>query len=234
MRKGWGPRALRALAGALLLATVSTASALATPSPALVRTAAGATRSGDVTLAAALDRAAVAPSRERAHVAAIEAAYAKAHPVHEQAKQATKPKTHRAPKPAPKAASVVRNHLWIPALGISRSIAWYSCSRTTPPGPYVYRWGCAGRNNVYLLGHASGVFKALHDAYLSGKLKVGMVATYADDRGHLHHYRVTGWKVVSPSDISWASATRTQTMTLQTCMGANNAYRLDVRLAAYY
>jgi sortase (surface protein transpeptidase) len=234
MRKGWGPRALRALAGALLLAIVSTASALATPSPALVRSAAGALRPADVALGAALDRAAVAPSREHAHVAAIAAAYARAHPIHKHTKPAAKAKPHRASKPAPKQAPVVRNHLWIPALGISRSVAPYSCSRTTPPGPYVYRWGCAGRNNVYLLGHASGVFKALHDAYLSGKLKVGMVAIYADGRGHLHHYRVTGWKVVSPSDVSWASATRTQTMTLQTCMGANNAYRLDVRLAAYY
>ena len=97
----------------------------------------------------------------------------------------------------------------------------------------MYRWGCAGRNNIYLLGHASGVFKALHDAYLSGRLQVGMVAIYSDGLGRIHHYRVTAWKVVSPSDISWAGATRTQTMTLQTCMGANNAYRLDVRLAAY-
>lgn len=229
MRKEWGPRALRALAGALLLATVSTSSALATPSPALVRTAAGAPHASSVTLGAALDRAAVARSREDAHVAAIAAAHAKAHPVRKPTKPAPKPKAHRVSKPAP----VVRNHLWIPALGISRSIAWYSCSRTQPPGPYVYRWGCAGRNNVYLLGHASGVFRALHDAYLSGRLQVGMVAIYADGLGRIHHYRVTGWKVVSPSDISWAGATRTQTMTLQTCMGANNAYRLDVRLVAY-
>jgi sortase (surface protein transpeptidase) len=226
MRKEWGHTALRAFAGALILAIVSSASALATPSPALVRTASAA-QPQIVTLGSALDRTAVAPSREHARVAAIEAAYAKAHPVH---KAASKPVRARVAK---RSTPLVRNHLWIPALGINKSVAWFPCTRSTPPGPYVYRWGCAGRNNVYLLGHAGGVFRALHDAYLSGKLKVGMVATYADANGHLHHYRVTAWQVVSPSDISWASATRSQTMTLQTCIGPNSAYRLDVRLVAY-
>ena len=226
MRKASGQLALRALAGALILATVSTASALATPSPALVRTASAAPRPAIVTLAAALDRTAVAPSREHARVAAVAAAYAKAHPIHK-----SKPVAKPRPKPS---RPLVRNHLWIPALGINRSVAWFACTRTTPPGPYVDRWGCAGRNNVYLLGHASGVFRALHDAYLSGKLRVGMVAIYADSKGHLHHYRVTGWTVLPPTNISWASATRTQTMTLQTCIGPNSQNRLDVRLAAYY
>ncbi len=225
MRKVSDRKVLRALAGALILATVSTASAFATPSPALVRTGATAPRAAIVTLEAVLDRAAVAPPREHARVAAVEAAYAKPRPVHATRKAAARSK-HARP--------LVRNHLWIPALGISRSIAWFPCSRTTPPGPYVYRWGCAGRNNVYLLGHASGVFRALHDAYLGGRLKVGMVAIYADSRGRLHHYRITAWKVVSPTDISWTGATRTPTMTLQTCMGTNNAYRLNVRLVEYW
>ena len=224
MRKDSGRKVLRAFAGALLLASLTAASVVATPSPTLTRNAAVVGQPTFVSLGAALDRAAVAPPREHARVAAIEAAFARAHP-------APKAVVHKA---APKASKpVVRNHLWIPALGISRSIAWFPCTRSTAPGPYVYRWGCAGRNNVYLLGHASGVFRALHDAYLSGRLYVGMIAIYADGRGRLHHYRVTGWKVVSPSDISWASATRTQTMTLQTCVGPNSIYRLDVRLDAY-
>src|SRR5262245_48273670 len=41
-----------------------------------------------------------------------------------------------------------RNHVWIPALGINRSVESFPCSRTRPPDNYVYRWGCAGRNNV--------------------------------------------------------------------------------------
>ncbi len=97
----------------------------------------------------------------------------------------------------------------------------------------MYRWGCGGRNNTYLLGHAWGVFKALHDAYLNGSLRVGMVAYYADGYGRITRYRVTAWQVVLPTDASWASATRHKTMTLQTCMGADSKYRLDVRLVAF-
>ena len=82
-----------------------------------------------------------------------------------------------------------RNHLWIPSLGINRSIAWFPCSRAREPDNYVYRWGCAGSNNVYLLGHAWGVFKPLHDAYASGRLKVGMKAMYADANGRVARLR---------------------------------------------
>src|SRR5262249_29771098 len=129
--------------------------------------------------------------------------------------------------------TVVRNHLWIPALGINRSVSWFPCSRSAAPDNYVYRWGCAGRNNVYLLGHAYGVFKPLHDAYLGGRLRVGMVATYADANGHITRYRITGWAIVSPSDVSWSGATSTPVMTLQTCIGPNSSERLDVRLVSF-
>ena len=37
-----------------------------------------------------------------------------------------------------------RNHVWIPSLGINRSVAWFACSRSREPDNYVYRWGCAG------------------------------------------------------------------------------------------
>lgn len=59
-----------------------------------------------------------------------------------------------------------RNKVWIPALGIRRSTSFFSCSSTAYPGNRVYRWGCAGRNNIYLFGHAHSVFKPLHDAYV--------------------------------------------------------------------
>jgi len=184
-----------------------------------------------LTLGANLDRAPVAPNRELARTTAIAAAAARA--------AAATARAHRhvvvvAPKRKPAATRpIVRNHLWIPALGISRTVVFYPCSRTTGPGNYVYRWGCAGRNNVYLLGHASGVFKALHDAYVSGRLRVGTVATYADRYGHLTHFRLTTWQVVRPTDVTWASSLRKPSMTLQTCIGANSQYRLDVRLVSF-
>lgn len=123
-----------------------------------------------------------------------------------------------------------RNHFWFPKLGISRPVYSFPCTRTREPDNYVYRWGCAGRNNVYLLGHAWGVFKPLHDAYLSGRLRVGMIAVYADGNGHVRQYRVTTWRVVKPTDSEWAIASQpVASMTLQTCVGLN---RLNVRLVA--
>ena len=64
-----------------------------------------------------------------------------------------------------------RNHVWIPALGVNRSVSCFSCSSSAYPGNRVYRWGCAGGNNVYLFGHAHSVFKPLHDAYVRGRLR---------------------------------------------------------------
>lgn len=123
-----------------------------------------------------------------------------------------------------------RNHFWMPALGISRQVYTFACTRKREPDNYVYRWGCAGSNNVYLLGHAWGVFKPLHDAYLRGRLKVGMIAIYADGNGRIRQYRITTWRVVSPIDSGWAIASQpVPSMTLQTCVGLD---RLNVRLVA--
>jgi hypothetical protein len=137
---------------------------------------------------------------------------------------------------APKTTSTVRyagrNHVWIPSLGINRSVSSFACTRSQPPDNYIYRWGCAGRNNVYLLGHAYSVFKPLHDAYVSGRLRKGMKVVYADALGHVHSYAVIWWRVVAPTTAaSWAWAPQSRpSMTLQTCVGANSRYRLMVRL----
>ncbi|HEX5239903.1 MAG TPA: sortase [Candidatus Limnocylindrales bacterium] len=145
----------------------------------------------------------------------------------------TRPAKPAAPKPAkPVWWSVYHgtNHVWMPTLGINKPVYGFSCSRSTDPANYVYRWGCAGTNNVYLLGHAWGVFKALHDAYFNGRLKVGMPVIYADSHGHVHLYRVTTWAVTSPADITWSYSQRVPSMTLQTCLGAQSQWRLNVRL----
>ena len=125
------------------------------------------------------------------------------------------------------------NHFWIPSLGMSYGVGWYACGRTSTPANRIYRWGCAGRNNVYLLGHAWGVMKPLHDLYVSGGLRRGMVAVYADGSGHVRKYRVTEWRVVRPTEIAWQIAAQpVPSMTLQTCIGAKSQYRLNVRLVA--
>ena len=127
-----------------------------------------------------------------------------------------------------------RNHVWIPSLGIDRSVESFPCSRTRPPDNSVYRWGCAGRNNIYLLGHAYSVFKPLHDAYVGGRLRAGMIVDYADTSGHVQRYAVAWWKVVRPTGAaSWAWAPQpVPSMTLQTCVGAHSEYRLMVRMVA--
>ena len=144
-------------------------------------------------------------------------------------KTASKPPTTSRPA-APNFTG--RNHVWIPSLGVNQSVASFSCSRTTPPGNSVYRWGCAGSNNIYLLGHAYSVFKPLHDAYLNGRLAAGMKVYYADGSGVTHVYAVRWWKLTKPTtDAAWAWAPQAvPSMTLQTCMGANSEYRLMVRL----
>jgi hypothetical protein len=153
---------------------------------------------------------------------------------------ATAPNPAAAPKPVRSAGSTTaatsyrgRNHVWMPSLGVSRSVSFYPCSRTTALANVVYRWGCAGRNNVYLMGHAWGVFRALHDAYYNGRLRKGMQVIYADNSGRVTRYRVTFWKVVSPVGAEWAFASLSRpSMTLQTCVGSRSQYRLVVRLVA--
>ena len=145
--------------------------------------------------------------------------------------------THQTTTTRPPVAAAVyayrgTNHVWIPSLGINRAVYSYPCSRTTTPGYVVYRWGCAGTNNVYLMAHAGGPFAALASAYYSGRLRVGMKVMYANSSGVVHTFSVIWWKVVLPTTAAswaWASLSR-PSMTLQTCVGANSAYRLMVRL----
>lgn len=125
------------------------------------------------------------------------------------------------------------NRFWIPSLGVSDHVQLFACTRKREPDNYVYRWGCAGTNNVYILGHAWGVMKPLHDAFVAGRLHVGMVALYADGNGRIRSYRVTEWRVVDPVDSGWAIASQSvPSMTLQTCVGKDSRYRLNVRLVA--
>jgi hypothetical protein len=135
--------------------------------------------------------------------------------------------------PTPARSFSGRNHVWIPSLGMSYPVELFSCNRKRPPDNYMYRWGCAGSNNVYLLGHAYSVMKPLHDAYVRGRLFKGMVAIYADGKGRLHTYQVTEWRVVDPVDSEWAIASQpVPSMTLQTCLGKRSQWRLNVRLVA--
>ena len=171
-------------------------------------------------------RAAEAASVETRPAAAPVAAKTKVKPT------ATRATSTKAPAPRPTYSGTDR--FWIPSLGMSDRVHWFSCTRSRDPDNYIYRWGCAGSNNVYILGHAYGVMKPLHDLYVRGGLRRGMVAIYADGSGHVHWYKVVSWQVVDPSQVTWAIASQpVPSMTLQTCVGKDSQYRLNVRLVQY-
>ncbi len=124
-----------------------------------------------------------------------------------------------------------RNHVWSASLGLDRGVSWFSCSRSRPPDFMVYRWGCAGPNNIYLFAHAGGPFRRLHDLYVQGRLRTGMAVSYADAGGHVQRYSVAWWRVVLPTAGGFAYAGQARpSMTLQTCVGPHDRDRLIVRL----
>lgn len=255
------PRSFLVLALLAAMVAVSTAGATLAHQPAPSPTRATAAGSGAVepavsrTSAAALARDAdpgrdydrgpslrgVAPSPRGVAAAAAPAATA-ATP--EGADWISRAETDT-PAPRPRTVSTVegdgggadaatfsgRNRVWIPALGIRRSVSGFACSSSAYPGDRVYRWGCAGRNNVYLFGHAHSVFKPLHDAYVRGNLRKGMKVHYANSAGSVSTYKVVWWKVTTPDKGAFAYAAQSRpSMTLQTCVGAKSQYRLIVRL----
>ena len=61
-----------------------------------------------------------------------------------------------------------------------------------------------------------------------------MKVWYANADGNVRLYVVEWWKLTRPTtDASWAWASQSvPSMTLQTCVGRNNEYRLMVRLVA--
>ena len=126
-----------------------------------------------------------------------------------------------------------RNHVWIPALGINRSVRWFPCDRARPPDNYMYRWGCAGSNNVYLMGHAYSVMKAAprrvrprpapsrHEGLLRRRATAGCTS-----------YAVKWWKITRPTtDAAWAWAAQTVAVDdAPDVRRRNSEYRLMVRL----
>lgn len=153
------------------------------------------------------------------------------------AKETVKPAATAAPKTTTTRTTTTTvyrgtNHMWFPALGINHSVTWYACSASYALSySAVYRWGCAGTNNVYLMAHAGGVFGPLYTAYYAGRLKVGMLVVYADGASHIHYFKLQWWRTTPPSgDVGWAYAAQSvSSLTLQTCVGPDSSLRLIVR-----
>ena len=132
--------------------------------------------------------------------------------------------------------SLGTNHFSFPAAGISSlRVSYWDCARVDNLPNAVYRWGCAGSNNTYLLGHAYGVFKPLNAAYHSGALRVGAIAYYAGSDGTTRAYRVTTIRrELIAREWDWrpwaAAAQPVRSLTLMTCDDAKSEYRILVRL----
>ncbi len=209
--------------------------AIGTVSGAVGRDA-GVLSSGAATLAAptadvAADAQAVAGTRLTPDPTIAGASGTRSAPVAPDLRPVREPTVGAAVETASNSRYKGRDHVWMPSIKLDKSVTPYACSRKSYPGNRVYRWGCAGTNNVYLFGHADSVFKSLHDAYLRGRLEKGARLYYADSSGRVHTYRVAWWKVTTPTKGTWAYAPQAKpSLTLQTCVGSRSQYRLIVRL----
>lgn len=179
--------------------------------------------------AAQLERAAAANVAQAAASAVTVAVAPRPTP----AKPATRTVTRTTTSTRPAAPTYQgRNYLWFPSLGIHHAVSWYACSASYALSyAAVYRWGCAGANNVYLMAHAGGIFGPLYTAYYAGRLKAGMLVVYADGNARIHYFKLQWWKTTPPSgDVGWAYAAQAvSSLTLQTCVGADSSLRLVVR-----
>jgi hypothetical protein len=189
------------------------------------RAAEEAAAQAQVAADAAAQAQAAADAAAQAQAAADAAAAAKAKA------GAAQPKP-QAPTPAVAPTYTGQNHFWFPTLGINQKVYEFPCSRGEAPGDLVYRWGCAGENNVYLLAHNHGKFHPLYKAYYAGTLDKGLIAIYADSQGEVHYFELAWYKVVAPDgDVGFAYAALSESsMTMQTCVGDNGELRLVVRL----
>jgi hypothetical protein len=156
-------------------------------------------------------------------------------------KPESKPDPTPEPKPDPKPDYQGTTHFWYPALGISTNWRGYGCEYGGNPnglGAGVYRWGCVGGKNVYLMSHAWSTFAAIRRGYHSGRMDVGQHVWYADGGGDVSEYRVKWIRHVDTDYFmrtfgNWAAeSSSSPIMTLQTCDGSNNQFRIIVRLVA--
>jgi hypothetical protein len=126
--------------------------------------------------------------------------------------------------------------LKIRAIGLSVTVYQWSCTDKAVPNRAL-RWRCSGANNQFIFGHAYGVFHPYYLAWPRHLLKPGIVAVYTDRYGRVTRYKLVWARKVPKSYIwndltgeQWAfNATARPSITLQTCWGATNLYRIITR-----
>jgi hypothetical protein len=126
--------------------------------------------------------------------------------------------------------------LRIKGIGLDVPVYRWGCSGSNLPNRAL-RWGCSGRNNQFLVGHAYGVFHPYYLAYKYHRFKTGMTATFTKPSGAVTKYRLVWVRLVPKSYIwkgqtgdVWAwGPTSKVSITMQTCWGATNKYRIVTR-----
>ncbi|MHB8959836.1 MAG: sortase family protein [Candidatus Limnocylindrales bacterium] len=130
--------------------------------------------------------------------------------------------------------------LRISRIGLYARVYDWGCGNAIVPN-LVLRWACRRNNNQFLVGHAYGVFHAYYLAYARHLLRPGLIATFTNASGHTTRYRLAWVRRVTATYIyrgltgdQWAwSNTPTPSLTLQTCWGATNKYRIITRFVRY-
>ena len=105
------------------------------------------------------------------------------------------------------------NWIYIPRLGVSQPVGWYSDCMGSAPVPRwgTWRWSCAGTDNTYIMAHNPGVFTPILG------LHVGDLIEYGDPHGRVHEYHVTFTTIVRNSELWPLNGLNRPSLTLQTC-----------------
>jgi len=126
--------------------------------------------------------------------------------------------------------------LRVPSFGVSQTVYNWGCGPATVPN-LVLKWGCVTTRNTFLTGHASGVFHWLYNAYVHNTWRAMHDAYFTTAKGVTTRYRISWIRLVPASYIyrgitgeRWAwNNTAHPSLTLQTCWGSTNKYRLVFR-----
>jgi hypothetical protein len=126
--------------------------------------------------------------------------------------------------------------LRIPGIGLAVNVYDWGCGNSIVPN-LALRWGCKASNNRFIAGHGYGVFHPYLVAYSRRRLVPGLIATFTDPSGRTTRYRLA-WSRLVPKTFLWKGQTGDQwawgdtpgpTLTLQSCWGSTNAYRIITR-----
>ena len=135
-------------------------------------------------------------------------------------------------RPTPSSGHQGRNHVWMPALGIDRSVASYACSNALVPRQPRVPLGLRRQQQRLPLRPRRQRLQAAPRRVCPRPPAQGHEALLCRWRGHGPHVQGRrGGRSRRPTKGTWAYQSLARpSLTLQTCVGAASQYRLIVRL----